>query len=469
MKASCISMAAVLAMPICLGQVKAETGKPNVVLVMADDLGYNDLSCYGSKRIKTPVLDKMAAEGIRLTSFYTGATVCSPSRMALLSGSYPTRIGWEGGVIGYGMKGFSGLSLDVVTIAEVFRGAGYRTAISGKWHVGKLEMLPMHQGFDETYYVVSSNNLTKKLWRGDKLVADPFDNSRLTEHFTREAIRFINANKNTPFFLYLPYTAPHFPAEAHPDWEGHSANGAYGDVVEEMDSRVGEIVDTLKKNEIEENTIVVFISDNGPEPGQRAFASALPFSGGKWSAREGGTRVPCIVRWPGVIRSGQESDKLIAAIDLFPTLAQACGIEIKIPESGQKLDGVNVWDTLIGKDAMHPRTDLLYWHGWGVAQAIRLGEWKLHFGQEKGVPGADKNVPGTDKGPALFNLKDDPRESVNLSDRHPEKVKELMVLAKTRLEDIQQNYTRIGAEKHARWRIKDWKLKRKWGRWLTVE
>jgi len=313
---------ALLAAIALLGIFGAESSaRPNVVLIMADDLAYNDLSCYGSERIETPVLDKMSEQGIRLTSFYAGATVCSPSRMALLSGSYPTRIGWEGGVIGYGMKGYSGLPRDVVTIAEVFRAAGYRTALSGKWHVGKRELAPMHQGFDETYYLLASNNQTQTLWRGEEVVDEAFDNRRFTEAFTREAIRFITAGREKPFFLYLPYTAPHFPAEPHPDWQGHSANGAYGDVVEELDGRIGEILGVLGKNGLDENTIVVFLSDNGPERNQSQFNSAAPYAGGKWSAREGGTRVPCIVRWPGVIPAGRECDRLIAAIDLFPTLA----------------------------------------------------------------------------------------------------------------------------------------------------
>lgn len=450
--------------PVILRAAEAND-QPNVVLIMADDLAYNDLSCYGSERINTPVLDKMAVEGIRLTSFYAGATVCSPSRMALLSGSYPTRIGWECGVIGYGMKGYSGLPRDVVTIAEVFKAAGYRTALSGKWHIGKLELAPMNQGFDETYYLLASNNQTKKLWRGDEVVDESFDNRRFTETFTQEAIRFITANKDKPFFLYLPYTAPHFPAEAHSDWKGHSANGAYGDVVEEMDSRIGEILATLKKYTIDGNTIVVFLSDNGTDRSQRKVSSMEPYTGGKWSVKEGGTRVPCIVRFPGVVPCGQVSDELTAAIDLFPTLAHACGVEIKIPETGQKLDGVNVWDTLLARKTEHPRTDLLYWEGWGEARAIRCvlegheGDWKLYFGPERGVPGSGE-------GPALFNLKEDPRESQNLSAQHPEKVKAMMDLAKQRLEDVHQKYVHMGAEDNARWRVQDWTPNRKWGKWL---
>ncbi len=421
---------------------------------MADDLGYQDLSCYGSTKHKTPVLDKLAKEGIRLTSFYAGATVCTPSRMALLTGAYPPRSGWRGGVVGYGIKPLNGLAPEALTMGEVFKGAGYETALIGKWHLGDSPQLqPMNQGFDTTYYIKKSNNQTKKLWRGDKLEADPFNNSRLTEQFTREAISFIKANREKPFFLYLPFTAPHFPAQAHPDWKGKSANGAYGDVVEELDARIGEILLTLKNTRLEKKTIVVFISDNGPEPGQKKWAQAGPYRGLKWSSLEGGTRVPCIVRWPEMIPAGRESDKLTTAIDLLPTLSHACGIELKkISECFAKLDGLNVWGTLSGKSTQHPRTNLLYWQGWAVPQAIRVGDWKLYFDQVK-------EIQDSNKGPILIDLSKDPAEQENLSARYPDKVKEMKTLAGNLLKEIEENTIPLGgpsiqqkgAKKEARW------------------
>jgi len=220
------------------GETAALPTKPNVILIMADDLGYSDLSCYGSEVLRTPILDKMASEGMRLTSFYAGCTVCTPSRMALLTGAYPARVGWRGGVVGYGVRTVNGLAPEALTIAEVFKSAGYSTGLFGKWHLGDAaSMLPMEQGFETAFYINKSNNQTKKLFRGDELIANPFDNRRLTEQFTVEAIRFIQAERDQPFFLYLPLTAPHFPAQAHPDWQGKSKLGAYGDVVEELDSR----------------------------------------------------------------------------------------------------------------------------------------------------------------------------------------------------------------------------------------
>jgi len=421
--------------------------RPNVVLMMADDLGYHDLSCYGSESMRTPHLDKLASEGVRLTSFYAGATVCTPSRMALLTGSYPPRFGWRGGVVGYKIPGRNGLDPRAVTIAEVFKGAGYATGLCGKWHLGDTaELQPTRQGFDTAFYIKRSNNQTKKLWRDENLVADPFDNRRLTEQFTVEAIKFIRANRAKPFFLYLPFSAPHFPAQAHPDWKGKSANEAYGDVVEELDSRIGKIVETLKEEQIEKKTIVVFLSDNGPEPGQRKWASAKPYRGLKWSSLEGGTRVPCIVRWPGVIPPAQKCDELTAAIDVLPTLAHACGIDLKPRDQNSlpKMDGVNVWPSLFGnKNASHARTSLLYWNGWAKLEAIRVGEWKLYLREVKGVEHSDR-------GRVLFHLGNDPSEKANLAKEQLERVETMTRLAEKLAADIEANSIPLSGEEDER-------------------
>ena len=414
--------------------------RPNVVLIMADDLGYGDLSCYGSQKIRTPLLDGLASEGVRLTSFYAGCTICTPSRMSLLTGAYPRRAGWRGGVVGYGIKTTNGLSPGAVTIAEVFQDAGYRTALIGKWHLGDTpELSPMKQGFEKTFYIDKSNNQTKKLWRGDKLVADPFDNRRLTERFTAEAISFIGENHDAPFFLYLPLSAPHFPAQAHPNWKGKSANAAYGDVVEELDSRIGEILAELTRHQLAQRTIVVFLSDNGVEPGQRKWASAHPYRGLKWSSLEGGYRVPCIIRWPDVIPKGQVSDAMIAAIDLLPTLAAACDIDLpKATESSPTVDGVDVLSTFTGKsDRSHARASLLYWHGWGTLQAIRVGEWKLYLDEIK-------ELPDSKEGPVLIHLADDHAEQTNLSGKHPDRVRAMMTEAARQLAEIESNAITLG-------------------------
>ncbi len=437
------------------GYVLSGANQPNVILMMADDLGYNDLSCYGSKRQKTPVLDKLATEGLRLTSFYAGATVCTPSRMALLTGAYPPRLGWNGGVVGYGLKTHNGLAPAARTMGEVFKEAGYKTALIGKWHLGDTpELHPMGQGFDLTYFIDKSNNQTKKLWRGRELEADPFDNRRLTENFIKEAVNFIKSNKKNPFFLYLPFSAPHFPAQSHPDWKGKSANADYGDVVEELDGRIGDLLKVLKDEELKKNTIVVFLSDNGTEPGQRKWGSGEPFRGLKWSALEGGTRVPCIIRFPDVIPAGEVTDKLTTAIDLLPTLASACGITLK---EGQgvvpKIDGLNLWASLQGKANTHPRNSLLYWQGWAVPQAIRVGDWKLYLDKVK-------EIPGTSKAPVLIDLSKDPAEEKDLAAEYPGKVKNMKTLAEKLLKDIEENSTPLGGPPDTR------KKSPKRGQWI---
>ncbi|MGK0187198.1 MAG: arylsulfatase A [Verrucomicrobiales bacterium] len=418
-------------------------GRPNVVLIMADDLGYHDLSCYGHPSIKTPVLDKLSKEGIRLTSFYAGATVCTPSRMALLTGAYPSRLGWKKGVIGHLMKEGSGLHPNAVTMGEIFSDHGYRTGIVGKWHLGEAtEFLPQAQGFDECLYITRSNNQTDTLWKLDAVQEQPFTNSLLTEKFTNEAIRFIKNHNERPFFLYLPYSAPHFPLEAHPDWKGNSAYGVYGDVVEEMDHRIGNILATLKDEGLEENTIVVFLSDNGPEPMTKE-SKAIPYRGRKWDALEGGTRVPCIIKSLGHLSQNTESDALISAIDLLPTLCEAAGIELKSIKrnASVKIDGVSVWSALTSNGTIpSPRNELLFWHGTGGFQAIREDQWKLYLnGNHARISGRRAN-----SSPVLFDLATDPGEKTDVSGKHPERVQSMEQLARTKLEDIRGNPLPLG-------------------------
>ena len=433
----------------------AAKASPNVILIMADDLGYNDLSCYGSVMIKTPVLDQLAAEGVRLTSFYSGCTICTPSRIALLTGMYPVRCGWQGGVVGYGVKAQNGLSPETTTIAEVFKLAGYETALIGKWHLGdSAAHSPAVHGFNTTYFIDKSNNQTSKLWRGSELIADPFDNRHLTELFTREAIRFVEANQDKPFFLYLPLSAPHFPAEAHPEWKGKTKLGAYGDVVEELDTRVGEILNTLKQLKLEDNTIVIFLSDNGVEPGQKQWAQSAPYRGLKWSTLEGGNRVPCIIRWPGRIPAQQTNNHLIGAIDLFPSLTAACQLNShEIKETIANTNGVNIMPSLRRRAAGRPiRSTLLFWHGWGTPQAIRSGNWKLYFDEIK-------ELPDSKKGPVLINLENDPAEHTNLSQQNPQRVSELLEEARSQLSRIQGGSIPLGGPVDSEARVPD---KPKW-------
>ncbi|MGB0743958.1 MAG: sulfatase-like hydrolase/transferase, partial [Opitutales bacterium] len=412
---------------------------PNVILMMADDLANEDLSSYGSKRIETPNIDQLAEEGLKLKSFYAGNPVCTPSRMALLSGSYPARLGWRWGVLGYGFQDKSGMSPRVYTMAEAFRDAGYYTAISGKWHIGDENMAPELQGFQSAYYIRMSNNQNRDIYRDGELVHQDWDNRLLTETFTEEVIRVIEEERDEPFFLYVPWTAPHFPADPHPDWQSNSGedkSGKYTDVVEELDYRVGEIMKALQATGKADNTIVIFTSDNGRQKGQQGPNEELRFSGQKWQSLEGGTRVPFILRYPKVIKAGKTNNDIISAIDLFPTLAEACDVEIQLPSDAQKMDGVSAWKHLKSFRFGQARTELLYWHGRGMATAIRLGNWKLHFNYGAQNPSAD---PPLKNGPALYNLKRDPLEKNNLAANHPGKVEKLKVRAKELLTDIYED------------------------------
>jgi len=435
---------ALLALTLTLFAHAETSPRPNVILMLADDLANEDLSCYGSRRIKTPRLDQLAREGVKLQSYYSGSSVCSPARMALLSGSYPARLGWRWGVMGYGFAPKTGMSPRVHTIAEAFRDAGYRTAISGKWHIGGNNMSPPHQGFDSAYYLYMSNNQNRDIYRDGKLVKKDSDNRLLTETFAQEVIRLIREPSDKPFFLYVPWTAPHFPADPHPDWHGKSGedtSGKFTDVVEELDHRVGQILDALDAAGNARNTIVIFTSDNGRQPGQQGPDDSPPFTGHKWQTHEGGQRVPFIIRFPGIIPAGKTSRAIITAMDLFPTLAEACGIEINLPADAQKLDGINTWGNLTDPQSASIRREFLYWHGKGPATAIRLGQWKLHFNHGEEKPG---DPPLTD-GPALHDLETDPLEKHNLAARHPEKVRDLLALARERLTEIYNNQLPIGA------------------------
>ena len=430
--------------------------KPNVILVMVDDLGYQDLGSYGHPAIKTPVLDQLAAGGVRLTDFHSGATVCTPSRMALMTGSYPTRVGWTIGVVGYKMSKDEGMNGKALTIAEIFKSEGYATGMSGKWHIGNQpDTDPNAQGFDSFYGLMMSNNQTKKIFRDRKLVEEPFDNRLLTEKLTNEAIRFIREKKDQPFFLYLPYTAPHFPVQPHPDWKGKSSFGKYGDVVEELDARLGDLLGEVKKLGLEKKTIVVFCSDNGPQPNQKS--NCLPYRGEKWSALEGGTRVPCIISWPGRIPEGETYSGLSCAMDLLPTLSDACGIDWQKKSKGQpKVDGLSLWQSLRGKGD-HPRNELLLWHGMERdPQSIRVGNWKLFFDRRHALEGFGTNRKTREQAekiavyseglkkdqanpPILFNVTKDPGETVDLSETFPSKVKALQERADQLMKQMKQD------------------------------
>lgn len=439
-----------LLLALTLRVFPAETGgrPPNVVLIFADDLGFGDLGCYGARGYSTPNLDRLAKQGTRLTGFCVPQAVCSASRAALLTGCYPNRVGILGAL---GPNSKTGINASETTLAELLKSRGYSTAIFGKWHLGdSREFLPLQHGFDEYYGLPYSNDMwpwhpTGKypdlpLIEGNNIVAKNPDQSKLTREYTDRAIRFVEANRNRPFFLYLPHSMPHVPLFAGADFKGRTKRGLFGDVLSEIDDSVGRILRKLHDLNLEENTIVIFTSDNGPwlSYGDHA-GSAGHFREGKGTTFEGGVRVPCIIRWPGRIPAGKTLKDLASTIDIFPTIAEASGAAISMDRT---IDGQSLLPWLSGKrGSKSPREHLFYY--WDrQLQAIRSGPWKLHFPHDyvKPVPPGNGGKPGNIQRPkiemALYNLEKDPGETRNVAGKNPEIVIRLQELARLCREDL---------------------------------
>ncbi len=415
---------------------------PNFVLIFTDDQGYQDLGCFGSPNIKTPNIDRMAAEGMRLTSFYVAAPVCSPSRAALMTGCYPVRVGIPG-VLSPSAR--TGLDPSERTIAEILRDRGYATACVGKWHLGHLAPhLPINHGFDRYFGLPYSNDMGPKpnknnpplpLIRGLETIERDPDQRLLTERYTEEAIRFIRDSKDKPFFLYLPHTMPHVPLFVSERFAGKSEGGLYGDVIECIDWSVGQILDTLKELGLDENTLVFYTSDNGPWLVKKDLGgSALPLRAGKGTTYEGGMRVPAVARWPGRIPAGSACEEMALSMDLAPTFARLAGAAM--PEA-RIIDGKDIWPLLAGEPgAKTPHEAFFYYKSWGL-EAVRSGDWKLRFKKtpakkgDVGEPMPPAVVPGE-----LYNLAEDIGEEHNRIEEHPEIVERLSALAERCREDI---------------------------------
>jgi arylsulfatase len=420
--------------------LSAAEPRPNILVILADDLGYGDLACYGAKDIRTPHLDKMASEGLKLTSFYA-QPICGPSRAALMTGCYPLRIG----EVANGKNGHTLPHAKEVFIAEMLRDAGYRTGIVGKWHLGMSAGCdPIAQGFQHGYFTPAFNGATRDIQPGAvvpfmrqpgevvRTIKTQADMDTLTTDCTREALEFMRASKDAPFFLYLAYHMPHVPLGVSEKFRGKSKRGMYGDTIEELDSAIGDIFAELKKLGLDENTLVVFTSDNGPWTDKQIGdhgGSPLPFRGAKMTTWEGGWRVPGIVRWPGKVRAGETSDGIAATIDLLPTFAALSGA--KLPEA--TLDGLDLTGFLTQPSAPSPRETFLY-HNGARLTAVRHKDWKLIFsraarGEMPYMPGwltgHIESLPETQ----LFNLRNDPAESNNLAAANPAIVTQLTDLA----------------------------------------
>jgi arylsulfatase A len=424
----------------------AAPARPNVIIVFTDDQGYGDVGCFGAQGFVTPNLDRLASEGIQFLDFYSAGDVCSPSRAALMTGSYPLRVGMTY-VLGPGSS--VGLNLKEVTIAELLKSVGYATAAVGKWHLGDdKSFLPTRQGFDQYFGLPYSNDMSPlPLLQDEEVLEWSPDLSQLTKRYTETACDFISKNRQGPFFLYLAHTMPHVPIAASPDFEGLTERGLYGDVITEIDWSVGRILDTLDQLGIANNTLVAFASDNGPWLlyGDHA-GSAGPLREGKMTTFDGGQRVPGIMRWPDRIRGQTVSKEIVSAMDLFPTLADITGAALP----PWPIDGRSILPILEGRPtAATPRTALYFYDG-SELQAVRSGAWKMHLPHSYLTitqPGTDGN-PGQeetrDLGLSLFNLDDDIGETVNVAAQYADLVGRLTTAAVLFDADIRNNQRPLG-------------------------
>lgn len=423
---------------------QAADTKPNFVIIFTDDQGYGDLGCFGSKTIKTPNIDRMAEEGRKFTSFMVASPVCSPSRAALMTGSYPKRVGMHKGVLFPSSK--RGLNATEHTIADHLKEQGYVTACIGKWHLGdSVETLPRAHGFDYYYGIPYSNDmnhpdnkgkprlhgdgldvlwkdkestLTKwktPLYENEKIIEKPVDQRTVTRRYTDKAIGFITENKDKPFFLYLPHSMPHIPLYVPDDVYDGNPKNAYINVIEHIDAEVGRVMDVIRELKLDENTYVIFTTDNGPWLKYRHHAgSAGKLRAGKGTTFEGGQRVPCVMWGPGRIPAGTVCDELMSTMDLLPTIAALTGSELP---KGRKIDGLDssvLLVGLVGEKASGPRDEFLYYATKGALEAIRKGKWKLI-----------SKVQGKKPVVMLFDLEADVAEKNNVAKANPAVVKEL--------------------------------------------
>jgi arylsulfatase A len=426
-----------------------KTDPPNIVLLFTDDQGYNDLSCYGSPLINTPNIDRMAQEGMRFTDFYVAAPICTPSRAALLTGCYPQRVSMEQippepdkgrknpqGVLFPGSS--YGLNPSEITIAQLLKSRGYATRAIGKWHLGDApEFSPLVFGFDHYFGIPYSNDMKPSpLVRDHTTIEQPANQDTLLDRYTADAISFIHQSKSKPFFLYLAYNSPHVPVHVPDRFRGKSPRGIYGDAIEAIDDSAAQILATLKKEHLDNNTLVIFTSDNGPWYSQgEDGGSATPLRAGKGTTYEGAMRVPFIARWPGHIPAHQVNHELATSMDLLPTFA---ALAAATPPHDRIIDGHDIRALLFNEPGIASPTKVFYFYQQHKLNAVRSGVWKLKFRTTL----SDENtftrweMPDAPIPEALYNLFQDPGEQKSVLKDHPDIVKRLRAYANQAREDL---------------------------------
>ena len=418
--------------------ISAEENRPNIILVFCDDLGYGDIGPFGSKTHATPMLDQMAKEGMCLTDFYSTCSVCTPSRSSLMTGCYPRRVNMhvdEKNLCVLFPAARKGLNPNEITIAEILQKEGYRTMCIGKWHLGDHpDFMPTNQGFDSYFGIPYSNDMNRKqvplpLVRDLTVIRDSVQrDDTITEQYTKEAVKFIKDTSKKPFFLYLPHTAVHLPLVPGKRFKNSSKDGAYGDWVQEIDWSMGELLKALKSEGIDDETLILFTSDNGSA--REKQGSNLPLRGRKGRTDEGGMRVPCVVRWPGKIPAGTSSNLITSTIDLLPTFAAISGGETP---NDRIIDGVNIWSILSGKTKINIREAFFYYQ-MDQLQAVRSGDWKLFV--EMNSKKRNWGKPEGRRELALYNLAEDIHEDNNVAAENPKVVKSLQGWARVARKDL---------------------------------